>query len=234
MKTSVYAHFPFQNESTLIPDKFDSWFNPSKTAVFCLDMHKGHLDSSEECPCPAPRARDVIEAHNEFHAAARRVGIPIIHVQLTLRRNGIDDTRAKRANWRWVWELYGTPPKTADELGLEGSKWLDLMIEVDKDKDYFVKTKKRLSAFYPSDLEFLLNNLEKENVVITGTMTDCCVLNSAWDAANRDFRVIVPLEITRGFSEESEQAALGIISLYLGLVVDSKELVAEWNARSNK
>ena len=30
-------------------------------------MHRGHLDDSPECPCPAPRAREIIEPINEFH-----------------------------------------------------------------------------------------------------------------------------------------------------------------------
>ena len=56
------------------------------------------------------------------------------------------------------------------------------------DEDYMVTTKKRLSAFYPTDLELLLRNLGIRRVVLTGCMTDCCVINTAFDAANRDFR----------------------------------------------
>ena len=42
-----------------------------------------------------------------------------------------------------------------------------------------VTTKKRLSAFYPTDLELLLRNLGIRRVVLTGCMTDCCVINPA-------------------------------------------------------
>ena len=78
-----------------------------------------------------------------------------------------------------------------DEHSWEGNKWLDLITE-EEEGDYYIRTKKRLSAFYPTDLEFLLHNLDVHNVVLTGTMTDACVLSTAFDAANRDFRVIVP------------------------------------------
>ena len=100
--------------------------------------------------------------------------------------------------------------------------------------DYFVRTKKRLSSFYPTDLEFLLKNLDVDNLVITGTFTDACVLSTAFDAANRDFRVIVPRDVVAGYSAEAEHAALMIISLHLGLVVDSAALVQEWMARRGK
>ena len=58
-------------------------------------------------------------------------------------------------------------------------------------------------------------------------VTDCCVINSAFDAANRDFRVVVPRDLTRG-SEHLEEPALRIISMHLGLVVDSAGLLEEW------
>jgi nicotinamidase-related amidase len=111
------------------------------------------------------------------------------------------------------------------------TKCIDLMFEVDDQHDYFVRTKKRLSSFYPTDLEFLLKNLDVDNLVITGTFTDACVLSTAFDAANRDFRVLVPRDVVAGYSAEAEHAALMIISLHLGLVVDSGALVKEWMAR---
>jgi nicotinamidase-related amidase len=67
--------------------------------------------------------------------------------------------------------------------------------------------------------------------VITGTYTDACDLSTAFDAANRDFRVIVPRDIVAGYSEEAEHAALMIVSLHLGLVVDGPALLREWFAR---
>ena len=90
-----------------------------------------------------------------------------------------------------------------------------------------VTTKKRLSAFYPTDMELLLRNLGIRRVVLTGCMTDCCVINTAFDAANRDFRVVVPQDLTRG-SEHLEIPALQMISLHLGLVVDSADLLEYW------
>ena len=55
----------------------------------------------------------------------------------------------------------------ADQHNLEGSRWVEFVTEVEPE-DLIVDTKKRLSAFYPTDLEFLLRNLKKEIVVITG------------------------------------------------------------------
>jgi hypothetical protein len=42
--------------------------------------------------------------------------------------------------------------------------------------------------------------------------------------------VIVPRDLTRGFDEEIEEAALRIISLHLGLVMDSSGILQKWEA----
>jgi len=235
MRTDMHCFLENRTRKDL-PDSFDPWLEPGKTAIACIDMHAGHLAVDDpDCTLPAPRGVEKIAIHDEFHAAARAIGIPIIQVQHWQRHGGIDDIAAKKptakANWRWMYELYLPSNPKMDEHSWEGTKWLDLMVETTPE-DYYVRTKKRLSSFYPTDLEFLLRNLGVENLVITGAYTDACDLSTAFDAANRDFRVLIPRDIVAGYSEEAENAALMIISLHLGLVVESGPLLAEWYARA--
>jgi nicotinamidase-related amidase len=238
MRTALECQLPDGTRRTLPDDEaFELWLEPEHTAIVSIDMHRGHIGPEAQLPCPAPRARDRIPEHNAFHAAARELGVPVIHVQHWQRHGGIDDVTSKirnrRANWRVLYPLYQPPNELADELNWEGTPWLDLLVEEDP-RDLYVRTKKRLSAFYPTDLEFLLHQLDVHNVVFTGTLTDCCVINSAFDAADRDFRVIVPPDITAGLSDEAERHALGIMAMHVGLIVDSPEVVREWAARLDK
>ena len=39
---------------------FEDYLEPAGTAVISIDMHRGHLDDSPDCPCPAPRARELV------------------------------------------------------------------------------------------------------------------------------------------------------------------------------
>jgi nicotinamidase-related amidase len=235
MKTDMYCYLE-NRERRVLPsnDAFERWLDPEHTAIACIDMHRGHVGPDAELTLPAPRARARIPAHNLFHAAARKLGVPIIHVQHWQRYGGIDDANSKAynrgANWRVLYELYLPPNDLMLEHSWEGTKWLDLMVE-ERPEDYYIRTKKRLSAFYPTDFEFLLRQLDVHNLVITGTFTDACDLSTAFDAANRDFRVIIPRDVAAGYSEEAENAALLVISLHLGLVVDAPVLLAEWYAR---
>ena len=67
-----------------------------------------------------------------------------------------------------------------------------------------------------------------EIVVLNGGFTDCCVLNTAFDASNHNYRVIVVRDLVRGTDDSLEAAALAMVSLHVGLVVDSADLVTEW------
>jgi nicotinamidase-related amidase len=210
-----------------VPDYFQEWLDPRTAVAISIDMHRGHLEDSPECPCPSPRGREIIEPINVFHRHCRRLRVPVIHVKTVLRASGIDDVKGYASAWRFTFPMTIGPIPNAEAHGLAGTRWTELVTEVDP-SDYIVDSKKRLSVFYPTDLDFLLRQLRRRAVVLTGIMADCCVLNAAFDATNRDYRVIVLRDLVRGFSPEMEEAALRIISLHLGLVMDSETLLQTW------
>ena len=211
-----------------IPAEFNDYFDIADTVVVEMDMCRGHLDDTPACTCPVPRGREIIGAVIAFNAAARETGVPIIHVHAVNRKDGRDDVGAARpAAWRRVFPMSFGPIPNSVNHNVEGTQWPEFMVEV-KEEDFTVETKKRLSGFYPTDLDFLLRQLDRNTIVLTGLMTDCCVLNTAFEAANLGYRVIVPRGLTRGFDEQIEEAALRIISLHLGLVMDSSGILQKW------
>ena len=230
MKTNMRSYF--LGEPRELGDDLDEWFDPTKTAIIEIDMHKGHL-GGPGCTCPLDRGIPKIPVHNRFNEAARRVGAKVIHCRLIWRSDGIDHLTGPTGTWSVIEQykaLFGPEMSGIDKHNLEGSEWTEWVVEV-KDEDYEVNNKKRYSCFYMTDLEFLLRRLGVETVVITGVMTDACDLATAYDAVNRDFRVIIPRDVAVG-TEENEEAALNIIGMHVGLVVDSADLVAEWEART--
>jgi len=210
---------------------FEDYLDPKKTAVVSIDMHRGHLDTSPDCPCPAPRARDVVAPIDAFHDRVRALGIPIIHVRSVLRRGGVDDINGISSAWRRTFPLHVGAIPNSDAHAIEGSPWTEFVTQVGPN-DLIVETKKRLSAFYPTDLDFLLRNMRVETVVLNGGFTDCCVLNTAFDASNHNYRVIVLRDLVRGTDDHLEAAALAMVSLHLGLVADSADLLDEWNRQT--
>jgi biuret amidohydrolase len=211
-------------------DIFEDYLNPATTAIVSIDMHRGHLDPSPQCPCPAPRAREIVAPIDTFHDAARALGVPIIHVRSVLRRGGVDDIHGISSAWRRTFPLYVGEIPNSDAHAIEGSPWIEFVTRVDP-ADLIVETKKRLSAFYPTDLDFLLRNMRIETLVLNGGFTDCCILNTAFDASNHNYRVIVARDLVRGTDAHLEDAALAMMSLHLGLVADSADILAEWKRR---
>ena len=207
--------------------RFADYLDPKTTAVVSIDMHRGHLDDDPACPCPAPRAREVVAPIDGFHDAARALGVRIVHVKSVLRPDGSDDLRGIPAAWRRTFPLHVGEIPNADAHALEGSKWTEWVTRVEPG-DLRVDSKRRLSAFYPTDLDFLLRNQRIETVVLDGGFTDCCVLNTAFDANNHNYRVIVLRDLVRGTDTRLESAALAMVSLHLGLVMESRELLRQW------
>jgi biuret amidohydrolase len=224
-------HYLYGNRRALPrTDAYARNFEAKETAVVSIDMHEGHLSDSPECPCPAPRGRAVVGPMDDFHDAARGAGVRIVHVRSSLRPSGADDINDIPSAWRlgfgdWVG---GIP--NAGEHAIEGSRWTKLVTRVDP-RDEIVASKKRLSAFYPTDLDFLLRQMGVNTIALTGIMTDCCVLNTAFDASNRNYRVITVRDLVAGTNDELEDAALKMMSLNTGLVMDAADLLEAWNSR---
>lgn len=221
MESYVYG------EKRSLPDKFADFFDASRAAIVSIDMHEGHLADTPDCPCPAPRAREIVRPIDRFHAQARNLGVPVIHVRTVLRKGGVDDVKGRRAAWRDVFPLHVGDIRNADEHAIEGSRWTSFVTEV-MPGDLIVETKKRLSVFYPTDLDFLLRNMDVRTIALNGGFTDCCVLNAAFDGSNLGYRVVVLGDLVRGTNPEMEEAALKMVSLHLGLVVDSADLLEAW------
>ncbi len=221
MKAYVYG------EKRDLPGGFETFADRAHTAIVSIDMHEGHLADTPDCPCPAPRARDIVEPINAFHEQARALGVPVIHVTTKLRKGGVDDVKGIPSAWRLTFPLYVGEIPNANEHAIEGSRWTEIVTHV-APEDLIVDGKRRLSAFYPTDLDFLLRNMGVKTVVLDGGFSDCCVLNAAFDASNRNYRVVVLRDLTRGTNDEMEDAGLKIVSLHLGLVMDSADLLEEW------
>jgi nicotinamidase-related amidase len=153
---------------------------------------------------------------------ARSKHIPVIFVNYQSRPGGPD---AKSRFWM-SGGVQGLYPNVAHQQ--EGSRWAEIIPELEPcQTDFYVNTKRRYSAFYGTDLDLLLRNLRVETVILTGVMTEICVLCSAFEAFNRDYRVVVVKDCTAGRDPETEVCVLErIIGLEVGWALTEEELVA--------
>ena len=68
--------------------------------------------------------------------------------------------------------------------------------------------KVRHSAFYASSLDYLLTRLEAKQVILTGQVTEQCILYTALDAYVRHFDIVIPPDTVAHIDAELSDAAL--------------------------
>lgn len=68
--------------------------------------------------------------------------------------------------------------------------------------------KARHSAFYETPLEYLLDQMGVDRLVLAGQVTEQCILYSALDAYVRHFRVVVPTDAVAAIHDHLAEAAL--------------------------
>ena len=192
---------------------------PTNPAIVVIDMHRG------SCEPPGTvyvqRSSLVLKPLQKLLRAARIQQVPVVFVNYQARLGGPD---VRNPFWMsgGLGKLYPTV-----HLQIEGSRWTEVMPDLEPSQgDYHVNTKRRYSAFFGTDLDLLLKNLKVETVVLTGVMTEICILCSAFEAFNRDYRVVVVKDCTAGRDPETEACVLQrIIALEVGWVLTSEEVI---------
>ena len=199
--------------------------DPGATAVVAIDMHRGHLDPSvATLPLPAARCAPVIKRAASLFAEVRARGVPVVHVVTEYRA---PSEIATNPFWTWV----DAQPKKARRgiLGhnLAGSPGTEIIPELLDPRDLVVRGKKRYSAFHATDLEFVLRRtLLADTLILAGINTSTCVLCAAFEATNRDFRVIVAADAVDSMDgEEMHQFSLRLVAQALGWPLGNEEII---------
>jgi nicotinamidase-related amidase len=84
----------------------------------------------------------------------------------------------------------------------------DLVKPIAPGEDCLRLLKVRHSAFYASSLDYLLGRLEARQLILTGQVTEQCILYSALDAYVRHFEVVVVPDAVAHIDPELRDAAL--------------------------
>ncbi len=142
-------------------------------------------------------AEGIVERIAQLAEEARQEGVPVIYV------NDSHDTDDEEFD-RW--------PRHAEK----GTTGAEVIEELNPRPGDYVVEKTRFSGFFKTDLEGLIERLGVDHLVITGTVTNICVLATAMDASMRGYRVSVPADGVAGLNEDDHLFALKHIEQVLG------------------
>lgn len=88
----------------------------------------------------------------------------------------------------------------------------ELVTPIVPEEDGLRVIKVRHSGFYASSLAYLLNRLDTKHLILTGQVTEQCILYTALDAYVRHFSVVVPPDAVAHIDPELRDAALTMMN----------------------
>jgi nicotinamidase-related amidase len=194
------------------------------TVAVAVDMHRGHLDPAvATLPLPAERCGPVIARTAELLRELRAIGVPVVHVVSEYRDVG---EIAANPFWRAISD---DPTKARGNNlrhNLAGSPGTEIIPALWADGDLVVRGKKRYSAFFATELDFLLRRLGAGTLVLAGINTTSCILCTGFEATNRDYQVVIAADAVDSMDgEEMHRFALRLLSATVGWVLSNDEIL---------
>jgi nicotinamidase-related amidase len=159
----------------------------SDTAVLVIDMLNSYQHPDAEVL--VPNVEKIIEPLADLVRAAREAD----DVDLVYVNDNYGDFTAQFSDIVHA-ALVGARP--------------DLVKPIAPDEESRVLMKVRHSAFYSTPLAYLLGRLDTKRVILTGQVTEQCILYSALDAYVRHFPVVIPRDAVAHIDDELGEAAL--------------------------
>lgn len=200
------------------------------TALDVFSAHK-QADAAERID-PAASAVVVVDMLNEFCTPGGRMLLPGAERLYAPQRGLIDAAReaglpvifvidAHRTSLRRDREFLKREPHCA-----EGSWGTEVVAELGRRPSDITVFKRRFSAFFETDLDLTLKDLEVDTLIVFGVVTNICVRSTVHDAFFRGYRVFVPEDCCAATAEREQASSLYDIATHFGTVTRSAEVIA--------
>jgi nicotinamidase-related amidase len=202
---------------------------PARTALLVVDMQRGFVESGHAMEV-AP-AREIVPVIRALLDAFRARHLPVVFTEFTY----------SPAVPILVGELHPehrpAAPGAARGFGLPSSSCLEgdssarTIGALAPRPDELVIRKRWYDAFAGTELDGALRARGVTSLVVTGTMTDICVLSTVVGAFNREYRITVVADAVATLWPEIQRATLDIVGRAFGRVVQSREVldtIASW------
>ena len=194
---------------------------PGRTALVVIDPQNDFLHEEgwyAQHGIDISHMRRTIEPTKELVAEARGRGVPVVWT-----RHGYADA----AEAGPFLELR----PFLEEGGLRRDTWgWELYEELDVQPEDPIVAKNRLSAFFNTNLEDVLRDLDVETVLIAGVLTNQCVAATSKDASFRDFKPIVVEECTGTTLPHLHEPAIEMMKVGWADVRSVEEALADLRA----
>lgn len=210
-------------------------FVPSRTALVLIDLQRDFVDpggfGAIQCGDPQVFAgvRDVVPATQPALAAARALGLHIVHTREGHRADLADLSAAKRDRQQHTVTIGDASPSGNGRLLVRGERGHDLVDELRPRPGEVVVDKPGKGGFWATGLHRQLMARGVTHLLVAGVTTECCVATTAREASDRGFQCCILTDCTGGFEASFATASIDMFVSFGGLfgfAAPSTELVA--------
>ena len=194
--------------------------DPEKAALLVIDMQDEFV-RPHWTPFWVPQATRIVKRVRKLIDECRRRKIPIIFTAYARTHAHLDRPRsgAFMPN-RYTGKIRNDPAYFRD-----GKIWRGLLPR----NDEIVIQKPSYGAFFDTPLESILKNLERDTVIICGTLTNFCCGTTARQAYERGFKVLVGSDVTATDDRELHRAELKTLRKGFAMVLSCDQIIDRLN-----
>jgi ureidoacrylate peracid hydrolase len=196
---------------------------PGRTALVVVDMQRGFVDPGEAMEVPparpcVPVIRALVDLFRGkrlpvvFTAFVYSPDLPLLVGELHPEHRPAEPGAPRG---------FGVPSSSC----LEGTPSADVVEALAPRPDEPVIRKRWYDAFAGSALDGVLRARGVTSLVVTGTMTDICVLATVIGAFNREYRVTVVEDAVATLWPEIQRATLDIVARAYARVVSPRQVI---------
>jgi nicotinamidase-related amidase len=198
--------------------------SPESTALVVVDMQNDFVRVG--APLEVPDARATIPAQRRLLEAFRAAGRPVVFTRFIA---------GPKPTLMWNWSPVIAPPTCACWPGfrrayadvngeLDCTAVIDELAPLPEEPQI---EKYGYSGFHRTNLTDVLRARGADTVVITGTVTQICVEDTARGAFHEGFRTVVVPDGVSSFDAELHRATLRNIDMKFGRVLTTDDVLAE-------
>ena len=220
----------------LVYDSLEEVVRPGHTALVVVDMQNDLVSlerPSAKEGAPPPAARDIIPALQRLIAAGRTAGVKVVYLVV-----GNSEDPAKTVSPAYAYYSLRESPYhgsyAGNLLASPDVSWgKEVIPELEPQPEDPIVLKRRLGGFWGTHLDSTLRGMGVETVVVTGTATAGCVLDTVMGAFVNDYYTLyVPDCVSDGNAKLHDLALAFFRDRFDGPTSD--ELSALWQSVAEK
>jgi ureidoacrylate peracid hydrolase len=196
---------------------------PGRTALLIVDMQRGFVDPGQAMEVPP--AREIVPAIRTLLDGFRARRLPVVFTEFTYSPAVpilVGELHPEhRPATPGAPRGFGVPSSSC----LEGDASARTIGALAPRPDELVVRKRWYDAFAGTELDGALRARGVTSLVVTGTMTDICVLSTVVGAFNHEYRISVVADGVATIWPEIQRATLDIVGRAFGRVVQSSEVL---------